>query len=95
RIISGSPPDSLPRSLDDAIGLARQNNPRVHMATSDIDAAASLVDAARAKYGPEVIAEGRARAGTDIDGDDGDTNDLQARLVLRWNLYRGGIDKAN
>ncbi|MER9135800.1 TolC family protein [Mesorhizobium sp. M0830] len=86
---------ALPRSLDEAIGLARESNPRVHMANSDIDAAASLVDAARAKFGPSIIAEGRARAGTDIDGDDGDTSDLQARVVLRWNLYRGGIDKAN
>lgn len=91
----GSVAKALPRSLDDAIGLARRNNPRVHMAGTDIDAAASLVDAARAKYGPEVVAEGRARVGTDIDGDADDTNDLQARLVLRWNLYRGGIDKAN
>ena len=66
------------------------------MANSDIDAAsAAEVDAARAKFGPEIVAEGRARTGNDIDGDDGETNDLQARLVLRWNLYRGGIDKAN
>lgn len=91
----GSVAKALPRSLDDALGIARRNNPRIHMANSDIDAAAALVDAARAKYGPEVVAEGRARAGTDIDGDEDDTNDLQARLVLRWNLYRGGIDKAN
>jgi len=91
----GSVAKALPRSLDDAIGLARTNNPRVHMASSDIDAAAADVDAARARFGPEVVAEGRARAGEDIDGDDGDTNDLQARVVLRWNLYRGGIDKAN
>ncbi|TIP31516.1 MAG: channel protein TolC, partial [Mesorhizobium sp.] len=62
---------------------------------SDIDAAASLVDAARAKYGPTITAEGVARGGYDIDGDNGDTSDLQARVVLRWNLYRGGIDKAN
>lgn len=86
---------ALPRSLDEAIGLARANNPRVHMANSDIDAASALVDAARAKYGPEIIAEGSARAGTDVDGTEGRTDDLQARLVLRWNLYRGGIDKAN
>ena len=91
----GDVASALPRSLDDALGLARVNNPRVHMANSDIDAAASLVDAARAKYGPSIVAEGTARAGYDIDGDNGDTSDLQARLVLRWNLYRGGIDKAN
>jgi adhesin transport system outer membrane protein len=86
---------ALPRSLDEAIGLARTNNPRVHMANSDISAAYANVDAARAKFGPEILAEGRGRVGSDIDGTDGSTNDLQARLVLRWNLYRGGIDKAN
>jgi adhesin transport system outer membrane protein len=91
----GSVAKSLPRSLDDAIGLARQNNPRVNIANSDIDAAAAGVDAARAKFGPEIVAEGRARTGYDIDGAEEDTNELQARLVLRWNLYRGGIDKAN
>ncbi|MEP9387692.1 TolC family outer membrane protein [Mesorhizobium sp. KR9-304] len=91
----GSVAKALPRSLDDAIGLARTNNPRVHMVSSDIDAAAALVDAARAKFGPEIVAEGSALVGDDINGDDGNTNDLQARLVLRWNLYRGGIDKAN
>ncbi|TGQ63848.1 channel protein TolC [Mesorhizobium sp. M00.F.Ca.ET.186.01.1.1] len=91
----GSVASALPKSLDEALGLARANNPRVHMANSDLDASAAQVDAARAKYGPEIIAEGRARGGYDIDGDNGDTSDLQARLVLRWNLYRGGIDKAN
>ena len=91
----GSVAKALPRSLDDAIGLARTSNPRVHMASSDIDAAASEVAAARANFGPEIVAEGRARVGDDIDGDSGETDDLQARLVLRWNLYRGGIDKAN
>ncbi|WP_280824686.1 TolC family protein [Pseudaminobacter soli (ex Li et al. 2025)] len=91
----GSVAKALPRSLEEAIGLARTNNPRVHMANSDIDAAAANVNAARALYGPEVFAEGRARAWTGVDGVDGHSNDLQARLVLRWNLYRGGIDKAN
>ena len=91
----GSVAKALPRSLDDAIGIARTNNPRVHMATSDLDASDALVRAARAKFGPEIVAEGRARAGYDIDGANGRTDDLQARVVLKWNLYRGGIDKAN
>jgi outer membrane protein, adhesin transport system len=91
----GSVAGSLPGSLDTAIGLARDNSPRIKAARADIDTAAADVQAARSRYYPELFAEGSARAGTNVDGDEGDTNDLQARLVLRWNLYRGGIDKAN
>ena len=91
----GSVAKALPRSLDEAIGLARTSNPRVHMANSDIDAASANVDAARALYGPEILAEGRARTWESVEHHDGRSNDLQARVVLRWNLYRGGIDKAN
>ncbi len=91
----GSVAGSLPNSLDAAIGLARRENPRIHMAGADIDAADAQVDAARSKFFPEVFAEGRARIGNDIDGASGKANDLQARVVAKWNIYRGGIDKAN
>jgi adhesin transport system outer membrane protein len=91
----GSVASLLPASLESAIGLGRENSPRVRAAGSDVDAAAADVRAARSKYGPELFAEGRARTGTDIDGSEGDTNDVGVRLVLKWNLYRGGIDKAN
>lgn len=86
---------SLPSTLDAALGLARANNPRVRSSSADIDAAQAGVASARAKYGPTVLLEGKARAGVDIDGSDGQTSDLGARVVMRWNLYRGGIDVAN
>lgn len=91
----GSVASLLPKSLDQAIGIARRNNPRIHMANADIDAADSQVDAAKSKYFPEIFAEGRAKVGNDIDGTTGRTSDLEARVVARWNLYRGGIDVAN
>ncbi|TDH34482.1 channel protein TolC [Pseudohoeflea suaedae] len=91
----GSISASLPRSVDQALGLARQNNPRIHMANADIDAADALVDAARAKRGPEVLLEGRAIAGNDIDGADGRTSDLQARVVAKWRIFDGGIAAAD
>lgn len=86
---------SLPSSLETAIGLARENSPSIKAAMSDVDTAAADVRSAKSKYYPELFAEGRARTGYDVDGNEGTTNDLQARLVLKWNLYRGGIDKAN
>lgn len=85
---------ALPATLDEALRLARTNNPRVRATIADVDAAHAMVDSARAAMGPEVLAEGRGRIGHDVDGQDGRTADLQARLVMRWNLYRGGIDTA-
>jgi adhesin transport system outer membrane protein len=86
---------AIPANLDTAIGIARSNNPRIRIADSDIDVAEALVRDARSRYMPEVFAEGRARVGNDIDGSAGRTSDLQARVVAKWNLYRGGIDTAN
>lgn len=86
---------SLPRSLADAIGKARTRNPQIAMAGADVDAGEAQVKAARSRYYPELSLEGRARTGNDIDGNDGNTNDLQARAILRWNLFDGGIKSAN
>lgn len=86
---------SIPPHLDAAIGLARTNNPRIKLAKADIDAAAALVKAARARYLPEVLLEGRARNGRDVDGVEDRTTDYQGRVVTRWNIYNGGIDRAN
>lgn len=91
----GSVASALPQSLNAAIGTARKNNPRVKVAVSDIDAAEALVTAARSDYFPQISLEAGGSTGYDVNGDDGRTNDLRARVVARWNLYRGGIDKAN
>jgi adhesin transport system outer membrane protein len=86
---------ALPTSLDQAVELARTQNPKVLEAMADVDAANAVVRAARADLGPKVSVEARARRGHDIDGFEGDTTDLQALLVLRWTLYSGGINQAN
>lgn len=91
----GSVAALLPTSLDEAIGLGRANNPRIKSATADLDAADALVDAARSEFSPNVAVESRARTGSDIDGVEGRTSDVQLRVVMRWNLFRGGIRRAN
>lgn len=94
----GSMPPSmtrrLPKSIESGLALAVRNNPRIQIAAADIDAAHALVKKARGRMMPEVFLEGRARVGRDIDGVEGRTNDLQARAVMRMNLYNGGIDQA-
>ena len=84
----------LPKTLNDAVFIAAKNSPRIYSANADIDAADASVRGARANYLPKVDLEGTARVGDDIDGDEGNTNDYQVRVVARWNLYRGGIDTA-
>ena len=92
------PPDLsqfMPATLEEAEGLARQNNPRVQEALADLATSREEIRAARAEIGPRVNLEGRARAGHDIDGFAGRTTDLQANVVLRWTLYNGGTKEAN
>lgn len=84
----------LPPALPEAIALARTDNPRVREAIADVDAAYGVLGTAKAALGPRVNLEGRARYGEDVDGFRGYTSDLQARVVLRWDLYTGGINQA-
>lgn len=86
---------AIPNDLGSALNIAMRNNPSVRLNQADIDAAHAQIKIARADYYPKLYLEGRARTGEDIDGDDDTTNDLQARVVLRWNLYDGGIKDNN
>jgi adhesin transport system outer membrane protein len=85
--------ESLPASPDEAIGLARTNNPKVKEAAADVDAAHAMANAAKADLYPTIGIEGVARYGEDIDGFRGETKDLQGRVYLRWNIFDGGINR--
>lgn len=92
------PPDlsgSMPATLEEAQVLARANNPRVQEAVADLSAARQQVSEAKSKLGPRFNIEGRARIGNDIDGFAGETTDLTARGVVRWDIFTGGINQAN
>ena len=84
----------LPRGVDDAIHIARRNNPSVKAGRADIDASDAEVRGARSKYLPTVDLELQASTGNDISGSKGRTNSLQAGVVARWNLFNGGSDLA-
>lgn len=91
------PPDlasALPPSLEQAVGLARTRHPKVREAMADVDAATAMVKAAEGDLYPTVGLEVRGRIGDDIDGFRGETNDVQARAVMRWNVFDGGINRA-
>lgn len=86
--------EKLPLSLNDAIGLTRTRHPRVLEAMADVDAANA--DAAKNKgdLAPTIGLELSGRIGDDIDMYRGETNDLQAKAVMRWAIFDGGINRA-
>lgn len=91
------PPDldaMLPANIDAAVGLSRVNNPRILEAQADVDAANALAKSANGDLYPTIGAEVVGRVGDDIDGFNGETNDVQARVYLRWNIFDGGINRA-
>ncbi|MXP41608.1 agglutination protein [Altererythrobacter soli] len=85
---------ALSPSLADAVGQARNQHPLVREAMADVDAANALAKSAEGDLYPTVGVEVRGRVGEDIDGFQGATNDVQARAVLRWNIWDGGINRA-
>ncbi|MEO6247256.1 MAG: TolC family protein [Sphingomicrobium sp.] len=92
------PPDLsqfLPPTLDEAEAIARQNNPRVQEALADLSAQRAVVNGAKGELGPKFNLEGQARYGNDMDGFRGHTTDFLGRVVMRWNVFNGGIKEAN
>jgi adhesin transport system outer membrane protein len=85
---------ALPPSLDTAVGLARTKNPRVREAAADVDSTYGMVKSAEGDLYPKIGLEVRGRVGDDIDGFRGETNDVQGRVVLNWNVFDGGINRA-
>jgi outer membrane protein, adhesin transport system len=84
----------VPGSVAEAVGLARTNNPLVLEASADVDAANALAKSAKGELYPTLGVDMVGRVGEDIDGFNGNTNDVTARAFVRWNLFSGGINQA-
>jgi adhesin transport system outer membrane protein len=84
----------LPRSLAAAVETGINNNPRIRVAGADVDAASALVNQAEGALGPRLSLEGRTVIGSDHTGTAGYGSDLSGKLVLRWNIFDGGIKSA-
>nr|WP_232322050.1 TolC family outer membrane protein [Photobacterium jeanii] len=82
-------------SLDDAMKKAKENNPIVHVAKNDIDAAYSQYDQAKGTFYPTFYVEASQQWGEELDGVPGSNDEFKAMLRMRYNLYNGGSDQAN
>ncbi|MGQ7275308.1 TolC family outer membrane protein [Marinobacter sp. V034] len=87
-------PSLLPDSREQAIDWARQTHPQLQAAISDISAAKEEVRASQSGYYPRFSIEGYATSGHDIAGFEGRDEDYRVMLVMEYDLYSGGRDKA-
>ncbi|OHD06389.1 TolC family protein [Sphingopyxis sp. RIFCSPHIGHO2_12_FULL_65_19] len=86
--------EKLPVSLSEAVGLTRSRHPKVLEAQADVDAANAEAKKAKGDFFPTIGLELSGRIGDDIDAFRGETNDLLGRVVMRWDIFDGGINRA-
>ncbi|GAA6154064.1 TolC family outer membrane protein [Pseudoteredinibacter isoporae] len=86
--------ESLPASLNDATELALANHPTLKTANADIDATIAQHQAAKSSYYPDIRLEADQNWNEDIGGVVGEDERSVIAIRARYNLYRGGADKA-
>ncbi|USH03896.1 TolC family outer membrane protein [Grimontia kaedaensis] len=103
RIVGASPLDLVmpevdalfvPPTLVEALSTAKENNPVIKVATNDVEAAHRQYKQAKGGFLPTFSIEASQEWGEELDGQPGDTDEFQAMLRMRYNLYNGGIDSA-
>ena len=83
----------LPASLSDALRIAEEKSPRIAALYTDLEAAGHNVRISKSRYMPTLTAE-LSSAYKDTVDSGRYTVDNSAMLVLRWNLFNGGSDRA-
>ncbi len=89
------PEGVLPADLDAAVTLANTNNPTTRIFEADVRTAEAEVTIAEVPFYPAVTLEAESEYNAGRDGIESNEFNNQVMLRLRWNLFRGGIDRAN
>jgi len=87
-------PEQSELSLEALTEIALEKHPAVRVASYNIQAALSDSSRTRNTHYPRVDLRLAKEVGDNINGFDGDTDDLSLVLNLSFNLYRGGADQA-
>ncbi|MHA6492804.1 TolC family outer membrane protein [Pseudomonas borbori] len=85
----------LPANLQAAREEMLANNPLLGSAQADVQASEQQYEAAKAAFYPRFDAELARGADNNIDGVAGHSNEWQAMLRMRYNLFAGGSNKAD
>ena len=84
----------LPETLDMALQHAMNKNPALKMSMARKNASEKSYDASQGAYWPEFGVELAASKNRNLDGSIGPNDDFSALITMRYNLFRGGADKA-
>ncbi|MDP3979357.1 MAG: TolC family outer membrane protein [Pseudomonas sp.] len=94
-----SMPQGLPGRLPENLQAAREellaNNPFLSSAESDVQASEQQYEASKSTFYPRFDAELSQGVDNNIDGVPGHSNEWQAMLRMRYNLFAGGSNKAD
>lgn len=88
------PRGAMPRSVAAAVAIAREAAPSVIATQHDAIAAEAAVGTAHSRLYPKLNAELATYHGKGIDQRNDRDLDARAMLVVRWNIFNGGINRA-
>ncbi|MBO6565853.1 MAG: TolC family outer membrane protein [Pseudomonadales bacterium] len=86
--------ESLPQTLEEALELAKVNNPGIEAVEAELAATEAARKGARGAFYPRFDLELGATRNDDLDGSEGANDDETAVVRMTYNLYRGGSDRA-
>lgn len=89
-----TPFGAIPANTTAAIQRAMSQSPVIASAMADIKAANAELAEAKSIFCPKITLEGGASKNRNLDGVQGNNDDLSAMVMLRQNLYNGGYDVA-
>ncbi|WP_193371554.1 TolC family outer membrane protein [Pelagibius marinus] len=88
------PAASLPADLDEAVQLAVRNNPTTKIFEADVRTAEAEIELAEVPLYPAVTLEAQSEYNDGTSALDTYEFNNQLMVRVRWNIFRGGIDRA-
>jgi adhesin transport system outer membrane protein len=90
----GSYHTQLPPNIEAAVARAFDNHPILKVAETDLEATGYTYEQTKSSFYPRFDLEVERDANDNIDGSEQKVDDLRVMMRMRYNLFRGGADKA-
>ena len=84
----------VPKSRGAVMTQAMRYNPRISALNAEVTVANFDREQFRSSLYPQLFIEGNATRGEDLEGTPGRNDELEAKLVLSWKLFDGGVRRS-